>query len=106
MAGRLGSASGTTSGANEDIFNAIKSATKLTSTDNFTIKQIEIYTDVSTNLKINDSNPVYMANITAITLTNGETYNYKLSLGEDDVYIKELVIVASSPVKWAATLIY
>lgn len=100
------SVSGTTTGAEEEIRGIIKTATGLEDGDPFLIREIEIYTDVSTDLIINGIDSTYMAGITAITLTNGVTYNYKMALSGDQVNVTSLKIKAGAPVKWATTLIF
>jgi len=112
MSRRITSASGQTSGALEDIMPAIKAATTRAGDDPaqkgaFNLKEIELYTDVATNIKINDQNATYMANITAIVFSNGATsYTYKVSLSADQVSISKIEIVSASTIKWAATFIF
>ena len=109
MPNKITSASGTTTGANEDIIPTIKTATPFDGTDPnqvgyFRLKEVELFTDVVTDIKIND-NLTYLANITGVTLSNGETYNYKIYIDGDKVNISSLEI-AESGTKWAVTFVY
>lgn len=112
MARKITSASGQTSAANTDIMPAIKAATTRAGDDTnqvgaFNLKEIELYTDVATNIKINNQNASYMANITAIVFSDSATsYTYKISLSEDQVQVSKIEIVSASTINWAATFIF
>lgn len=98
---RIKSATGTTTGVNEEIIDTVKSQTTLSGKDDkydpFRIKGISISCETDTTIDINGEGFTYLK-----LDANGE---YSLNLSEHDVVIKSLKISTTGTV-WKMTFLF
>jgi len=100
MPERIASVTGTTSAPNEDITAAIKTGLGIATADGLLIRKLQINTDVSDELFINDNTKSVL---TLEEIASSGVFVLKTNYGEVNYY---KIVVKTSGTTWTVTALY